>query len=135
MALRKAPSLGLFTSESFIFLSSNSINFHSAFSPPVLWFVCNPSSIATLLAVFFIKSFSFNILPVTLHTPPAHPDAHSGSPASSSPRYSLSFPLSPSTMVRSHGERQLAASGLAAIATGSLPLPQVSLATGSLALL
>jgi len=48
--------------------------------------------------------------------------------------FSLSRFLSLSTMVRSHGERQLAGCRLAAMATGTLPLPQVSLATSSLAL-
>ncbi len=135
MALRKAPSLSLFTSASFIFPLSNSINFPSTFSPLVLWFVYHPSSIATPLAVFFIKSFSFNIIPITPLTPPTHPCAHSGSPTFNSLSSFLSFCLSLPTVVRSHGERQLAGSRLAAIATGSLPLPQVSLATGSLALL
>lgn len=42
--------------------------------------------------------------------------------------------LSLSTVVTSHGGRQLAGCRLAAMATGTLPLPEVSLATSSLAL-
>lgn len=73
------------------------------------------------------KSSSFNILTIT-------PSSLSLlTPLCPHFSYPSLFP-SVSTMVRSHGGRQLAGCRLAAMATGTLPLPQVSLATSSLAL-
>lgn len=84
-----------------------------------------------------------HLLPLSPSYTPAnsltHSHVHTHTHACSSVLLSifLSFcrSLSLRTTVRSHGERRLAESRLAAIATGTLPLPQVSLATGSLALL
>lgn len=86
------------------------LNFHSALIRRFLWLLRQAGAFQRSLQV----PFSFNILTVTTH-PPSSPFSLyfilSSSPLLLSPSFSLS------TMVRSHGGRQLAGNRLAAMAT------------------
>lgn len=88
-----------------------------------LWFFSKPTASQASLQVTLFQHLNHN--PLQPFSP------HFVLPSVFLP---VSLSLCVSTMVRSHGGRQLAGCRLAAMATGTLPLPQVSLATSSLAL-
>lgn len=105
-----------------LFSFSHPINFPCALFLPSLWLSNEPTGLQAFLQVLLFQHLN--------HNPPQLFSPHSVLPSLFLP---VSF-LSLSTMVMSHGGRQLAGCRLAAMATGTLPLPKVSLATSSLAL-
>lgn len=113
---------GFFFFKVSLFSCSHPINSPCALFLLSLWFSIEPTASQTFLQVLLFQHLNHN--PLQPFSP------HFVLPSLFLP---VSF-LSLSTMVTSHGERQLAGCRLAAMATGTLPLPKVSLATSSLAL-
>lgn len=117
------------------FSFSHPINFPRALLQQSLWFSNKLVASQASLQVLLFQHLN-HITPSSLFFS-SRRSALTFPPSLSLPLFlshSVSLSLSLSTMVRSHGRRQLAGCRLASMATRTLPLPQVSLATSSLAL-